>query len=52
MSEFVFCLSGYGATTFPALTESLTYDKNATLAKAEAKRLQKLIDDLAEEIKV
>ncbi|KAL5527160.1 hypothetical protein ACEPAG_5951 [Sanghuangporus baumii] len=43
---------GYGATTFPGLTEALVYDKNATLAQEEAKRLQALIDALAEELKV
>ena len=30
-------LIGYGATTFPALTESLTIEKNVTLAQEEAK---------------
>ncbi|KAJ8082686.1 Vacuolar protein sorting-associated protein 70 [Marasmius tenuissimus] len=34
---------GYGATTFPALTESITFEKNATLAKEEVKRLQDVI---------
>ncbi|EIW61207.1 Zn-dependent exopeptidase [Trametes versicolor FP-101664 SS1] len=43
---------GYGATTFPALTESFTIEKNATMAQYEAKRLQKLIEKLAHEIKV
>lgn len=44
--------AGYGATTFPALTESFTIEKNATMARYEAKRLQKLIEKLAHEIKV
>lgn len=44
--------AGYGATTFPALTESFTIEKNATMAQYEAKRLQKLIEKLAHEIKV
>ncbi|CDO76560.1 hypothetical protein BN946_scf184982.g19 [Trametes cinnabarina] len=43
---------GYGATTFPALTEAFTIEKNATMAEYEAKRLQKLIEKLAHEIKV
>ncbi|KAG6904041.1 hypothetical protein DXG01_013002, partial [Tephrocybe rancida] len=30
---------GYGATTFPALTEALAFDKNVTLAAYEAERL-------------
>ena len=42
---------GYGATTFPGLTEALVYDKNATLAQEEAKRLQKLVDALVKELK-
>ncbi|KAH8113339.1 Zn-dependent exopeptidase [Phellopilus nigrolimitatus] len=43
---------GYGATTFPGVTEALIYDKNATLAQAEAKRLEKLIDALVKRIEV
>ncbi|KAH9899708.1 Zn-dependent exopeptidase [Cubamyces lactineus] len=43
---------GYGATTFPALTEAFTIEKNATMAQYEAKRLQELIEKLAHEIKV
>ncbi|PSR93735.1 hypothetical protein PHLCEN_2v4630 [Hermanssonia centrifuga] len=42
---------GYGATTLPALTESFTIDHDEKLAKHEVKRLKKLIDELAEEIK-
>jgi len=37
---------GYGATTFPALTEALE-EKNLTLATVEAERLAKLVEDLA-----
>lgn len=37
---------GYGATTFPALTEALE-EKNSTLANAEAERLAKNVNDLA-----
>ncbi|TBU46619.1 Zn-dependent exopeptidase [Dichomitus squalens] len=43
---------GYGATTFPALTEAITIDKNHTLAVYEAKRLQKLVEKLTHVIKV
>ena len=42
---------GYGATTFPALTEAFTFEKNATLAKLEAKKLENLIDDLTRKLK-
>jgi len=41
---------GYGATTFPALTESFTIERNTTLAKYEADRLKGLIDKLAGDI--
>ncbi|GJJ12820.1 hypothetical protein Clacol_007065 [Clathrus columnatus] len=41
---------GYGATTFPSLTESITLDKNAPLAKVEVERLSKMIKKLAERI--
>jgi len=37
---------GYGATTFPALTEAITIEKNATLARHESDRLEKLIKKL------
>ncbi|KAJ3720546.1 hypothetical protein C8R42DRAFT_627782 [Lentinula raphanica] len=43
---------GYGATTLPALTESITLDKNSTLAKYEAERLKALVDKLVETIRV
>jgi len=43
---------GYGATTFPALTESMTIEKNASLASYEAGRLVYLIDELAKELRV
>ena len=42
---------GYGATTLPALTESITIEKNATLAAEEAKRLEDLVDKLTELLK-
>ncbi|KAF9464473.1 Zn-dependent exopeptidase [Collybia nuda] len=37
---------GYGATTFPALTEALTIERNTTLADHEASRLTELLDKL------
>ncbi len=43
---------GYGATTFPALTEAITIENNATMAEYEAERLQKLIEKLTHVIKV
>ena len=46
------CVLGYGATTFPALTEAFTIEKNATLAEYEAKRLQTLIENMRDAIKV
>ncbi|KAF8897846.1 hypothetical protein BD779DRAFT_1432452 [Infundibulicybe gibba] len=39
---------GYGATTFPALTESLSIEKNTTLADYEAGRLAELLVKLAD----
>ncbi|KAG1755479.1 hypothetical protein EDB19DRAFT_1661644 [Suillus lakei] len=44
--------SGYGATTFPGITEALTMDKNATAAAYEAERLKVLIDDLVETLRL
>ncbi|KAF8165479.1 Zn-dependent exopeptidase [Crassisporium funariophilum] len=38
---------GYGATTFPALTEAITYEKNVTLIRLEASRLENLLDSLS-----
>lgn len=43
---------GYGATTFPALTEAITIENNATLAEYEAERLQRLVEKLAHVIRV
>ena len=42
--------SGYGATTFPALTESITIENNATQAEYEVKRLKALVDGIIENI--
>lgn len=41
---------GYGATTFPALTEALTDSNNATLAQYEADRLAGLLKKTAKSI--
>lgn len=37
---------GYGATPLPALTESVSLDRNASLAQYEAGRLEELIGKL------
>jgi len=42
--------SGYGATTFPALTESITIENNATQAEYEVKRLEALVDGIIRRI--
>ena len=39
--------TGYGATTFPGLTEAITFDKNLTLIRHEASRLEHLIKKMA-----
>jgi N-acetylated-alpha-linked acidic dipeptidase len=44
------CSTGYGATTFPALTEALTIDNNVTSANEEASRLTELLHKLAHHI--
>ncbi|KAK2466075.1 hypothetical protein APHAL10511_001717 [Amanita phalloides] len=41
---------GYEATTFPALTEALSIEKNASVAQHEAKRITELIDMLCHHI--
>ncbi|KAF8812308.1 Zn-dependent exopeptidase [Phlegmacium glaucopus] len=43
---------GYGATTFPALTEAIIFEKSSTLARNEVTRLQVLIDRIADTIKL
>ncbi|KAL0564093.1 Vacuolar protein sorting-associated protein 70, partial [Marasmius crinis-equi] len=40
---------GYGASTFPALTEAVLYDKDETAAKHEVSRLVTLLDALTEQ---
>lgn len=41
-------MTGYGATTLPALTEAAAIDKNATAAEYEADRLTDLIIKLSD----
>ncbi|KAJ3919944.1 hypothetical protein F5877DRAFT_39116, partial [Lentinula edodes] len=43
---------GYGATTFPALTEAITIDKNLTAAIFESGRLVKLLEQMIESLRV
>lgn len=43
--------SGYGATTFPSLTEAFTIEHNRTLAINEARRLEALINKLTKVIR-
>ena len=43
---------GYGATTFPSLTEAITFERNSTLAQDEVTRLQVLIDSIVKTIKL
>ena len=39
-------VTGYGATTFPALTEAITIEKNTTLANLEAARLTEAVEKM------
>lgn len=50
VSVFANSVSGYGATTFPALTESITIENNATQAQYETKRLEALVDGIIKSI--
>ena len=43
-------ISGYGATTFPGLTEAIVYEKDISLIQHEALRLEALITELAVQI--
>lgn len=43
---------GYGATPLPALTEAITIEGNATLATAEAERLQQAVVLIAKSLQV
>ena len=38
--------TGYGATPFPALSEAIQLDRNATMAKAEVGRLVEVVETL------
>ncbi|KAG8988073.1 hypothetical protein FRB90_002974 [Tulasnella sp. 427] len=42
--------TGYGATTFPALSEAIEIEKNATLVEYEIKRLNTLLVKLADNL--
>ncbi|KAF9569000.1 Zn-dependent exopeptidase [Agrocybe pediades] len=42
---------GYGATTLPAITEAITFEKNSTLAQEEVARFQDLVDKLVANLK-
>lgn len=44
--------AGYGATTLPALSEAVLYERNVTLAEYEVARLIDLIRKLAKDLKV
>ncbi|KAG8987149.1 hypothetical protein FRB94_002576 [Tulasnella sp. JGI-2019a] len=44
--------TGYGATTFPALSEAIEVEKNATLANHEVERLSNLLVHLADNLHV
>lgn len=39
-------MTGYGATTFPGLTEAITIEKNITLAGSEAARLTEAVEKI------
>jgi len=41
---------GYGATTFPGLTEAIKFDRNETLVKYEADRLKGAIDGIIKKL--
>lgn len=43
-------LIGYGATTLPALSEAIEFEKNETLAAYEEERLVYLLDILSDTI--
>lgn len=48
--NWIVMVQGYGATTFPALTEAIILDKNPALAAYEAQRLSELLLKLAERL--
>ena len=41
-----YLVTGYGATTFPGLTEAITIEKNITLATSEAARLTEAVEKI------
>jgi N-acetylated-alpha-linked acidic dipeptidase len=47
MGKLISLTSGYGATTFPALTEAITIEKNVTLANYEVSRLTEAVEKIA-----
>ncbi|KAG8860116.1 hypothetical protein FRB96_004139 [Tulasnella sp. 330] len=44
--------TGYGATTFPALSEAIEVERNATLANHEVERLSNMLHHLADNLHV
>lgn len=45
-------LDGYAAAPLPALTEAITVEGNATLATAEAERLQRAVALIAKSLQI
>ena len=45
-------VTGYGATTLPAVTESITLDGDVNAAELEAERVATLVDKLSEKLEV
>ena len=52
MTLTVNSIIGYGATTFPALSEAIQFEQNATLAQLEVTRLENLINQIVKKIQV
>ena len=50
LASLTILFSGYGATTLPALTESITIEHNVTQAEYEVKRLEALVDGIIKSI--
>ena len=44
-------VTGYGATPLPSMYDALVYEKNVTHVQEEVLRVQKLLNDLAHNIK-
>lgn len=51
-AHFVVFVVGYGATTLPALSEAVLYERNVTLAEYEVTRLINLIRKLAKGLEI